>query len=779
MSSMRQQWRKGMIGLIGALALFAGGAALADPPARVARLAQMSGTITFSPAGEEDWAVAQANRPVVTGDRLWADAGSHAELQIGDAAVRIGGETSVNVLNLDDQVGQFQLAQGSLNLRVRRVNGDQFYEIDTPNLAFSVRRPGEYRIDVDPNGNTTTLRVRSGEGQAWGEGAAYVIGAGQMYSFTGEGLRDYSTAALPQPDEFDRWAIDRDHREDAAVSARFVSPELIGASDLDEYGAWRDVQGYGNVWVPTSVEAGWAPYHYGHWGWVDPWGWTWIDDAPWGFAPFHYGRWAYLQSRWCWVPGPRTVRPVYAPALVAFVGGGGGFSLSVSSGPGVAWFPLGVGEVYRPSYAVSRRYFTNVNVSNTVVNTTVINNYYNNRNVNVVYRNREVPGAVVAVSATSFASGRDVHREAVSVSRDVIARQPVSAVAAVAPTRASVIAAAAAGGAAVAVAKPKQAILDRHAVAKAAPPPPAPSFAAKAQVLASQPGKPLDTEKLNSLRRERPAERNVKVVAPPSGAASAALKPLPPAKGGPEEKRGGQPPTAAVPQPPQERGGAKEERRGPPPTAAVPLPPQERVRKEEKRGPPPTAAVPQPPQAQERRGPPPTANVPQPPPTQERAQERRGPPPTANVPQPPPTQERAQERRGPPPTANVPQPPPTQERAQERRGPPPTANVPQPPPTQERAQERRGPPPTANVPQPPQAQERAQERRGPPPTATVPQSPQERALKEEKRAPPPTAAVPQPAPQAQPQQGAKVEPKHEEGRGKEKEKEKKEAQPQQ
>jgi hypothetical protein len=718
MSSMRQQWRNGMIGLIGALALVASGAALADPPTRVARLAHMSGTITFSPAGEEDWAIAQANRPVVTGDRLWADANSHLELQIGDAAVRIGNETSVNVLNLDDQVGQFQLAQGTLNLRVRRVGGNQFYEIDTPNLAFSVRRPGVYRIDVDPQGNTTTLRVLNGEGEAWGEGAAYVIGAGQLYTFTGQGLRDYQIGALPPPDEFDRWAIDRDRREETATSARFVSPDLIGYSDLDEYGTWRDVQGYGNVWVPTSVESGWAPYHNGHWAWIDPWGWTWIDDAPWGFAPFHYGRWAYLQSRWCWVPGPRTVRPVYAPALVAFVGGGG-FSLSVSSGPGVAWFPLGFGEVYRPSYAVSRAYFTNINVSNTVVNTTVINNYYNNTNVNVVYRNREVPGAVVAVSTTAFASGRPVHAEAVSVSRDVIARQQVTAVAAVAPTRASVIAAAAAGGAAVAVAKPRAQILDRRVVAKAAPPPPPPSFAAKEQVLAAQPGKPLDPEKLKTVRRERPAEQNVKVVAPPSGAASAALKPLPPAKGGPEEKRGGQPPTAAVPQPPQERGGPKEERRGPPPTAAVPQPPQERGGpKEERRGPPPTAAVPQPPQ------------------------ERGGP---------------KEERRGPPPTAAVPQPPAQQ---------------------QERAQERRGPPPTAAVPQPPaQQQERAmrEERRGPPPAAAQQQPPQPQPQPQAKQAPP----QPQAQQQAQAQQGGKGEARREEARGKDKEKDKKEGQPQQ
>ena len=220
MSRMRQRWRNGTIGLLGVLALFVSAAAFADPPTRVARLTQMSGTITFSPAGEEDWAVAQANRPVVTGDRLWADANSHVELQIGAAAVRMGSETSVNVLNLDDQVGQFQLAQGTLSLRVRRLSGDQFYEIDTPNLAFSVRRPGEYRIDVDPQGNTTTLRVFNGEGEAYGEGAAYVIGAGQLYTFTGEGLRDYTTAALPQPDAFDQWAFDRDRREDRAGALR-------------------------------------------------------------------------------------------------------------------------------------------------------------------------------------------------------------------------------------------------------------------------------------------------------------------------------------------------------------------------------------------------------------------------------------------------------------------------------------------------------------------------------------------------------------------------------
>ena len=587
MSKERQQWRNGMIGLIGALALLVSGIAAADPPSRVARLTQMSGTITFSPSGEDDWAVAQPNRPVITGDRLWSDTGSHAELEVGTAEVRLGSETSVDVLNFDDHVMQLQLAQGTVNLRVSKVFEDQTYEIATPNLAFSVRRAGDYRIDVDPNGNTTILTVRSGEGEAWGEGAGYTIGAGQQYTFTGQNLQDYYTAGLPQPDDFDRWTIDRNRREDAAASAQFVSPEVVGYSDLDEYGSWRNVQGYGNVWVPTQVDQGWAPYHNGHWAWVEPWGWTWIDDAPWGFAPFHYGRWAYLSSRWCWVPGPVAVRPVYAPALVAFVGGAG-FSLAISTGSvaGIGWFPLGVGEVYRPSYAVSHNYFTNVNVSNTVVNTTVINNFYNNTNVtNVTYRNREIAGAVAAVPQTAFASGRPVREAAVRVSSEEVTRARVEPVAAVAPSRAAVVAAGVAGGAAVAAAsirKPPEAALTRRVVAKAAPPAALPSFAARQQLLDAQPGRPLAAEKLNTVRSQgnaerRNAQRNVQVVAPP-----AAVKPLPPAKGGPgtgaqaqRERQQQEQQQARQPGQQQQERAAKGEKGGPA-TAEVPRPPQDR-----------------------------------------------------------------------------------------------------------------------------------------------------------------------------------------------------------
>ena len=389
--------------LVVCVALFATSViASADPPSRVARLGYMTGAVSLSPAGESDWVVATINRPLTTGDRLWADSDARTELQVGGAVLRMNAGTGVSILNLDDRITQLQLTQGALNIRVRRLDPNQVFEVDTPNLALTLRQPGEVRIEVDPDGSGTTIYVRKGQAEVHGEGASYLIDTRQPYRFTGVGLREYRYVDAPRVDEFDRWSSDRDRAYDNSISARYVSQDVVGYQDLDANGSWRVDATYGNVWFPSRVGPDWAPYRDGHWAWVDPWGWTWVDDAPWGFAVSHYGRWTNLQGSWGWVPGPVRTRAYYAPALVAFIGGDH-FQLTIASGSvgGIGWFPLGPREVYRPSYPVSRGYFENVNRSNTIINTTVINNYYNNTNVtNVVYANRGVPGAVVAVPTT-------------------------------------------------------------------------------------------------------------------------------------------------------------------------------------------------------------------------------------------------------------------------------------------------------------------------------------------------------------------------------------------
>jgi len=512
--------------LLVGIAVFAlSGWAAADPPSRAARLGYMSGAVSFSPAGENDWVQATLNRPLTTGDRLWADVDSRAEVQVGGAALRIGASTSVTLLNLDDSIAQVQLAQGTLIVRVRRLAPDQAFEVDTPNLAFTLRRPGEYRIEVDPAGDATAVMVQSGQGEVYGDGASYMVDSRQGYRFFGTGLRDYQLIEARRDDDFERWASDRDRRSDNSASARYVSSDVVGYEDLDSNGTWRTDPGYGNVWVPNRVPAGWTPYQEGHWAWVDPWGWTWVDDAPWGFAVSHYGRWANLRGTWGWVPGPVAARAVYAPALVAFIGGSN-FQLSISLGSGgaVGWFPLAPRDVYRPSYAASRGYFDNINRSNTVINTTTITNVYNTTNVtNIVYANRQVPGAVVAVPTTAFVRAQPVAKAAVPVSKDAIASAPVSAVAAVAPVQQSVHGAAASG------AKPPS--REHGIVARSAPPAAPVGLAAQEQQLAARPGRPLDEAARKELKPVAPVPApKVSVVAivqakPPTAPPAPAARP--------------------------------------------------------------------------------------------------------------------------------------------------------------------------------------------------------------------------------------------------------------
>ena len=381
-----------------------------DPPGRVGRLSLTEGAVSLAPAdrdgrfGNDAWTPASLNRPLTSGDKLWTGPRARSELHIGSTAVRMSEQTSLDLLALNDDVTQLRLAQGSLKLRVRTLFEGQRLEVNTPNLAFVITQPGDYRLDVNPASDVTRVVAQSGGGVIYGDNGARVeLGSQQQANYSGTQLTPAALGAAQQ-DGFDAWATARDRREDRSVSARYVPRETVGYQQLDNYGDWSQDPTYGAVWQPRAVPANWAPYRAGHWSWIAPWGWTWVDDAPWGFAPFHYGRWAQIGPRWAWVPGRMAAQPVYAPALVAFVGGsssGVNWNISIGSGgqarPGLGWFPLAPGEAYRPAYRASPRYVTQVN-QNIVVNNTV--------NVTNIYRYQRQPAAVTAASREDFVRGR-------------------------------------------------------------------------------------------------------------------------------------------------------------------------------------------------------------------------------------------------------------------------------------------------------------------------------------------------------------------------------------
>jgi len=407
----------------------------------------VSGSVSFQPGGVNDWVPVTINRPLTVGDQLYADSNARAEIHVPGTVFRIGSQTAFAFMSLDDRSTQVRLSEGTLNVRVRRLNEN--LEVDTPNLAFTIRSPGEYRIDTNPDNYETFVTVRDGEGQVTGNAGTFRVHVNEQAVVTGQDATQFNVNQAAAYDDFDSWVMTRDRRENLVrSSARYVSQDMVGYEDLDQYGFWRSVPEYGQCWVPRDVPVGWAPYHDGHWAWIEPWGWSWVDDEPWGFAPFHYGRWAHFDGFWGWVPGPVTVAPVYAPALVAWVGFGNGLSASFGfgGGPVVGWFPLGPRDVYIPAYSASQNYVSRVNVTNTtVINKTNITNVYNNyvqtKTISTVnYANRSVPGALVAVPQNALVTARPVQQVAIKVQANQInAVKTVDSAPRVAPQGASVL----------------------------------------------------------------------------------------------------------------------------------------------------------------------------------------------------------------------------------------------------------------------------------------------------------------------------------------------------
>ncbi|MBX3692322.1 DUF6600 domain-containing protein [Dokdonella sp.] len=544
--------------------------ALADPPGRVVRLGYMSGDISFQQGGDDRWTEASLNRPLVPGDGLYVDRASRVEMEVGAATVRLDERSQFRVLNLDDSFAQMELTEGVLNLRVRRVFEGDSYEIDTPTLAFVVDRPGSYRVDIAPDGSSTMITVFEGGGTVYGENnARYSVDGGRSFRFYDSSLRDYETLNLPRPDDFDRWCQERDGRYERSVSRRYVSEEVIGYADLDDYGSWSTVETYGSVWFPTRVDIGWAPYRHGRWMWIDPWGWSWVDRSPWGFAPFHYGRWCQVGSRWGWVPGPRHVRPVYAPALVAFVGGHN-FGVSINVGGPIGWFPLGPRDVYVPWYRGSRTYFNNINVHNTtIINNIHITNVYNNysrgrpvNNFNYAFRNNE--RAFSAVSREDFVGARQVDRSLLRVDRAQLGRGEVLSRVDVTPVAASF------RGGSETVNRVRQPSVDvaRRSVIARTEPTRTPAIQNRLREIERNGNQPLAMNEMRDIARQAPAPavraERVRVVGNAAEGTPRTAQPLPPREAG---ERSRAPVTRTAVEPVRDARTGREDQRAPTPVA--------------------------------------------------------------------------------------------------------------------------------------------------------------------------------------------------------------------
>lgn len=388
------------------LVLLVAGSAWADPPGRVGRLALLDGEVSLRPADSRRWESASLNWPLTSGDALSTEGRSRAEVRIGSSVLRLAGSTSIDIRQLDDERIRIELERGSVAIRIRSRDAAAAIEVETRDGLVVADKPGQYRVDYE-NATTVLTNYRGGELDFRSEDSDVVVAEGRRAHVL---FSDHTQVRWsdPERDDFSDWTLGRDDHDDRLGEPRHVSREMTGAEDLHEYGDWRTVDDYGPVWYPRSVPPGWAPYRSGRWVLVQPWGWTWVDDAPWGFAPFHYGRWVMVGGTWGWVPGAYVARPVYAPALVVWMGLPG-VSISLSSGslPHIGWFPLGPREVYVPSYRHSTTYVRRINVTHVTNIVHIDRTVREPRHARHVHRDRHdavtvVPGEVVRHSRPVF-----------------------------------------------------------------------------------------------------------------------------------------------------------------------------------------------------------------------------------------------------------------------------------------------------------------------------------------------------------------------------------------
>ncbi len=391
---------------------------VADFPSRVARVSDVAGELFLATQDRaNEWAPIGLNYPISTGDNLWVSSNGRAEVDFGSGVLRLSGDTNLQVVTLDDAALVLFIASGKAVVRIRALASGELAHVDTPHTQIDIARPGQYRVDVDAADERTTLTVREGEAGIRFAGGVQQVLSGQAATVMG---LDGAGLAIQNgfgSDALDAWSAARDQRYDASRSTVYVPADMVGARDLDDYGTWESMPAYGAVWYPSTVPVGWAPYRYGNWTWVAPFGWTWVDAAPWGYAPFHFGRWIWTSGRWGWCPGERGGRPRWAPALVAWYGGPAGDGAGTVYG----WVPLGWGEPYIPTWRrCSGNCWQQYNQPYAVAQA-------DRRPANLVrFANAGVPGAMTAVNAAILSGSRPVAPNQVSTDWWV-ARPPVLA----------------------------------------------------------------------------------------------------------------------------------------------------------------------------------------------------------------------------------------------------------------------------------------------------------------------------------------------------------------
>ncbi|MBV9263931.1 MAG: FecR domain-containing protein, partial [Candidatus Eremiobacteraeota bacterium] len=288
----------------------------------VVRVSIVEGSAVVQRGDSRVQSSAVRNAPLLPGDYISTGKMSRAELQFdGYTAVRLGGNVQARVISGDADNRKLQLAEGTVE--VGMVRDGQPLQVDTPSVSVRTHQAGDVRVSIAGDGSSW-ITARRGSADVVTPQGTQTIGTGKTMIAAGSASHPSITNSPEVAfDSFDDFNVQRDATMVAALNASpNLNPRLAGYDNLNDYGKWQAVAGYGQSWVPNEP-AGWVPYRNGTWSWEGGYGWTWIGSEPWGWAPYHYGNWYYCScgaSGWAWLPPSHGASPAWSPALVGFFG---------------------------------------------------------------------------------------------------------------------------------------------------------------------------------------------------------------------------------------------------------------------------------------------------------------------------------------------------------------------------------------------------------------------------------------------------------------------------
>jgi hypothetical protein len=300
--------------------------AFADSQARVVRLSDVQGTVEID-RDNQGFEKAFLNLPVTEGMKVRTGEDGRAQLEFEDnSALRLVPDTKIEIqkLALRDsgaKVSVIHLLEGTAYFEYKGSKDDEF-TVSFARKRVKLERAAHLRIALGDA--EASVAVFTGDVDVTGPSGTVNVAKNQTMRF--DLVDDTSKLAKKvEEDPFDGWDKQQIEYQQLYSDNTYssYSPYAYGTSDLNYYGSWYSVPGYGPLWQPYFTGAGWDPYMNGSWTMFPGAGYGWVSGYPWGWTPYNYGAWNYVPLYgWMWAPGGAWMGgypvPVYFNAPLGF-----------------------------------------------------------------------------------------------------------------------------------------------------------------------------------------------------------------------------------------------------------------------------------------------------------------------------------------------------------------------------------------------------------------------------------------------------------------------------